>query len=1118
MGRFSHLHVHTEYSLLDGACRIQELCVLAREMGMDSLAITDHGSMYGVVQFYNACISEGLRPIIGCEVYVAQESRLNKARGTKDEPYHLILLAETQKGYQNLMRIASIGFLEGFYYKPRVDIEVLSRYSQGLIALTACLDGEVPRLLRQGRTTQAGKSLGRYVDIFGKGNVFLEVQRNGIEIQEEVNRGLIELSKYHRVPLVATNDCHYLAQSDSKYHEILLAIQTGTNINDPGRFRFPGSGFHLKSPEEMARAFQDLPEAISNTAKIADRCRVGLDFSSIHLPDYPVPHGESSASVLSAKARAGLLGRMGGQVDRVRQERLDYELSMISKMGYSSYFLIVADFVAYAKKQGIAVGPGRGSAAGSLVAYALGITGIDPVDHGLVFERFLNPERVSMPDIDIDFQDDRRDEVISYVSEKYGSDRVAQIITFGTMAARAAIRDVGRALSLSYGEVDRIAKMIPSQPGITISRAVEMVPDIREAMKRKEIRELIEAAQKLEGMPRHSSVHAAGVVIGKGPLWEYVPLARTQDGAVTTQYPMEALEELGLLKMDFLGLRTLTVIQKAVDLVNSDANSNGTSGGTDARHVGKDTHGSTLAKMHTVAHKGLDIESIPLDDSKVYEMLSRGESLGIFQLESSWVRDFLKEMRPRQFEDIVAAVALCRPGPMEQIPEYIRARFGKPHYLHPVLEPVLKETYGVMVYQEQIMKVANQVAGLTLGEADILRRAVGKKDRELLLEMEDKFISGAIKNCIPETKAREIWDLILKFANYGFNKNHAAPYALVAYWTAYLKARYPSQFMAALLSSLKGTQSKAGIYLDEVRRLGIEVRGPSINHSMVEFSVEGRSIRFGLGGIKNVGDSLAAEIVKERKLHGRFGSVESFASRIGATLTKRALESLIQCGALDDLGTRYSNLGKADAALSQRARQPELQISLFDSMSLPVEEPQAAREAETVRTTPYQPSLFSEPEHGENFSRGMPGSPGEHLPHEKEIPLEVRLSWERDLLGMYFSGHPLDRYRGVLRKYTVPLVRISEVPDGAEVTIGGRVSSLKKVITKAGEEMAFVSVEDEYDSIEVIVFPRLWQTARKFLSKDGVVIARGNIEEQDEIRRMLARECFEIENFAGNLR
>ncbi len=1104
MDRFNHLHVHTEYSLLDGACRIQELCVLAKKMGMDSLAITDHGAMYGVVSFYDACTNMGLRPIIGCEVYVARESRLNKTHGTKDEPYHLILLAETPEGYRNLIKIASIGFLEGFYYKPRVDREVLSRYSKGLIALTACLDGEIPRLLRHGKTAEARKSLATYMDIFGKDNVFLEVQRNGLEIQEEVNRGLVKLSRGQRVPLVATNDCHYLTKSDARYHEILLAIQTGTNIMDPGRLRFPGSEFYLKSPTEMTKAFQDMPEAIANTALIADRCRVELDFSSIHLPDYPVPGGATSFSILAEKAQSGLGARLKGRIDSIKQTRLDYELSMIDKMGYSSYFLIVADFVAHAKQKGIAVGPGRGSAAGSLVAYALGITGIDPVDHDLVFERFLNPERVSMPDIDIDFQDDRRDEVISYVSQKYGSDRVAQIITFGTMAARAAIRDAGRALNLTYGEVDKIAKMIPSKPGITISRAVETVPDIRTSMERREIRELIEAAEKLEGMPRHSSVHAAGVVIGKGPLWDYVPLARTQDGAITTQYPMEALEELGLLKMDFLGLRTLTVIQKAVNLVNSNAHTN----------INQDGN-LNITKGAGLDGK-LDIEHIPLDDSKVYEMLSRGESLGVFQLESSWVRDFLKEMQPRQFEDIVAAVALCRPGPMEQIPEYIRAKFGRPHYLHPVLEPVLKETYGVMVYQEQIMKIANRVAGLTLGEADILRRAVGKKDRELLLEMEDRFIDGAIRQGIPRKSARGIWDLILKFANYGFNKNHAAPYALIAYRTAYLKARYLSQFMAALLSSVRGIQGKVGIYLDEARRLGIEIRGPSVNYSMVEFSVEDGSIRYGLGGIKNVGESLANEIVSERKLRGRFESVETLASRVGGTLTKKALESLIQSGALDEIGTRYSNLDKVDVALSQRARQPELQVPLFGGLE-PIQEYLQEQPGDNGMSagSPCQLSLF--PGEGmEKPSRGVVTSTGEHLTQEKEIPLEVRLSWERELLGMYFSGHPLDKYGEVLKKHTVSLTRVSEVPDGAEITIGGRVSSLKKVITRAGEEMAFISIEDEYDSIEVIVFPRLWQNARQFLSKDEVVIVRGKIEEQDEIRRILARECFEIESFARN--
>ncbi len=791
MSTFSHLHVHTEYSLLDGACRIHELCQMAREMGMNALAMTDHGVMYGAIDFYSACLEAGIRPIIGCEVYVARGSRLTKDRGTRDEPYHLVLLAETEQGYRNLLRIVSTGFLDGFYYKPRVDLEILSKYSRGLIALTACLDGEVPRLLRRQRYAEARSSLGRYTDIFGKDNVFLELQRNGIEAQEEVNRSLLELSKSHGVPVVATNDCHYLKRSDAKHHEVLLAIQTGTNMNDPGRLRFQGSEFYLKSPQEMALAFADLPEAIANTETIASRCNVKLDLSSIHLPDYPIPGGETDSSYLRKKAHSGLLQRLGGRVSVPKQERLEYELKMIDEMGYSSYFLIVADFVEYAKKQGIAVGPGRGSAAGSLVAYALGITGIDPVDHDLVFERFLNPERVSMPDIDIDFQDDRRDEVIEYVRDKYGSEKVAQIITFGTMAARAAIRDVGRALSFPYSETDRIAKMIPSQPGITISQAIETVPDLRRAMERDNIGSLIETAQKLEGMPRHSSVHAAGVVIGKGPLWEYVPLAKSQDGAITTQYPMEALEALGLLKMDFLGLRTLTVIQKATHLI-------GKSSGVP-----------------------LNIERVPLKDEETYDMLSKGESLGVFQLESSWVRDFLKEMKPKEFKDIVAAVALCRPGPMEQIPEYIRARFGKPHYLHPVLEPVLRETYGVMVYQEQILKIAHQVAGLTLGEADILRRAVGKKDLGLLVQMEERFLKGAVSKGIPRTDAREIWDLILKFANYGFNKNHAAPYALIAYWTAYLKARHPSEFMAALLSSVRGVQGKVGIYLDEVKRLGI---------------------------------------------------------------------------------------------------------------------------------------------------------------------------------------------------------------------------------------------------------------------------------------------------------
>lgn len=1107
MARFTHLHVHTEYSLLDGACRIHELCQTASQMGMEALAITDHGAMYGVVEFYNACLEAGIRPIIGCEVYVARGSRLIKDRGLRDEPYHLVLLAETDEGYRNLLKIVSTGFLDGFYYKPRVDLEILSRYSEGLIALTACLDGEVPRLIRRGRFADAAAALRKYIDIFGKDDVFLELQRNGIAAQEEVNLGFLELSRQYGIPVVATNDCHYLSRSDARHHEILLAIQTGTNIYDPNRLRFEGDEFYLKSPQEMAEAFRDLPEAVANTQVIASRCNVKLDLSSVHLPDYPIPQGETASSYLRKKAQSGLLERLGGRISADKQDRLDYELKMIDQMGYSSYFLIVADFVQYAKKHGIAVGPGRGSAAGSLVAYSMGITGIDPVDHDLVFERFLNPERISLPDIDIDFQDDRRDEVIEYVRRKYGNDRVAQIITFGTMAARAVIRDVGRALNLPYAETDAIAKMIPPQPGITISEAMDTVPDLRQAMERDDIRMLIETAQKLEGMPRHSSVHAAGVVIGKQPLWEHVPLGKTQDGVITTQYSMEALEALGLLKMDFLGLRTLTVIQKATRLVRE----------------------STGAP--------LDIQKVPLDNKQAYEMLARGESLGVFQLESSWVRNFLKEMKPREFKDIVAAVALCRPGPMEQIPEYIRARFGKPHYLHPVLEPVLRETYGVMVYQEQILQIAHRVAGLTLGEADILRRAVGKKDLGLLVQMQDKLLEGAVKNGISRACAQEIWDLILKFANYGFNKNHAAPYALIAYWTAYLKAQYPAEFMAALLSSVRGIQGKVGIYLDEVKRLGLGVKGPSINHSLVEFSVEitdgDPCIRYGLGGIKNVGEAVAAEIVKERQLRGKFESLESFVFRLGKNLTKKALESLIRCGALDELGTRFIHLDRLDEVMNQRASQPDTQMSLFGGFEPPAHEsPVKQTPAEPVARSHQQLSLFSQAPVPSGSSPGA-GPDGDkpslslaqaqayfrvsqtkegRARQAEEVPLEVRLSWERELLGMYFSGHPLDKYREYLRRHTISLAAIDEVPDRAEVTVGGRVSSVKKIITRAGEEMAFVSLEDEYDSIEVIVFPRVWQQARSFLAKDRIVIARGNIEEHEGIRRLLVRDCSTIDN------
>jgi DNA polymerase-3 subunit alpha len=1044
-------------------------------MGMDALAITDHGVMYGAVQFYDACRSNGIRPIIGCEVYVARSSRFDKTEGTQDKPYHLVLLAETNEGYRNLMRIVSTGFLDGFYYRPRIDLEILAAYSKGIIALTGCMEGEVPVHLQQGDARKASLSLARYAEIFGKDNLFVEVQRNGVPGQEDISAQLVELARKHGLPLVATNDCHYLKQDDASHHEVLLAIQTGTNLNDPGRLRFTGDQFYLRSPREMEELFGDLPEAVENTSAIAKRCNVELDTGSVHLPEYPLPPGQDAATRLREMAFAGLRERTRGKHDPVREQRLDQELTMIERMGYSSYFLVVRDFLSYANENGIWYGPGRGSAAGSLVAFSLGITNIDPIEHDLVFERFLNPERVTMPDIDIDFQDDRRDEVIEYVRGKYGKDRVAQIITFGTMAARAAVRDVGRALALPYGDVDRIAKLIPYQVGMTIERAMDTVPELKEmAAAREDVGKLLDIALKIEGMPRHSSIHAAGIVIGKGPLWDYVPLARTQEGEVVTQYAMEDLETLGLLKIDFLALRTLTVMQKTVKLVEEDSG------------------------------KPLDLDSIPLDNTKTYEMLSRGDAMGVFQLESSWVRDFLRELKPKTLSDIIAAVALCRPGPMQQIPEFIRARAGKPRYLHPALVPILEETYGVLVYQEQILRVASAVAGFTLGEADILRRAMGKKKRELLVETEEKFVRGARAKGIPEDVARQIYDLIMKFANYGFSKNHAAPYALIAYQTAYLKANHPLEFMAALLSSVAGVQGKVGVYLEEARKMGVGVLGPSVSSSRVEFSVEKGSIRYGLGGIKNVGYTLAQAISAERRERGPFASLEDLCARIDSRhLTKKALESLIKCGACDVLGTRYTNLDKMESVLSERPKQVKNQVSLFGEVPAPPALP--ATRAARLGSDPHEGSCQETPE---------------ERPQEPEkIALEVRLSWERELLGMYFSGHPLERYKEILRRFTRPIADLDSAGDGKDVAIGGRVSAFKKVITRSGEEMVFATIEDDFDAIEVIVFPSLWHRVRGFFAKEKVVVVQGSLEEQEETRRILARELLAAETLlaSGNI-
>lgn len=1117
--QFVHLHVHTEWSLLDGACRIREVVKKARDSGMPALAITDHGNLYGVVEFYKACQEAGIKPVIGCEVYVAPGSRFQKDSGV-DDAFHLVLLAESQGGYGNLLKLSSAGFLEGFYYHPRVDREILARHSKGLIALTACMQGEIPHHLQNRGRDAAERVLREYLDIFGRDNLFLELQRNGVAGQDEVNKQLLDLSKKHEVKVVATNDCHYLNKGDSKAHDILLCIQTGKTRDDPKRLRFPGNDFYMKSPEEMESQFREVPEALRQTVEIAERCDVKLGLGKLLMPEFPLEPGLRSEAVLREMAVAGLNSRFHGRPDERRRRRLEYELGMIEKMGYASYFLIVADFVRFARENGIAVGPGRGSAAGSLVAYALGITDIDPVEFDLVFERFLNPERVTMPDIDIDFADDRRDEVIDYVRRKYGQDRVAQIITFGTMQARAVVRDVGRAMGLPYAEIDRVAKLVPYQPGMTLERALETVPDLKALVTtKKEMAELFAYASSIEGMPRHSSVHAAGVVIGPGPLTDYVPLARTQENMVVTQFPMESLEELGLLKMDFLALRTLTVIQRTLELV-------------------KESRGIELKET-----------DIPLDDPETYRGISNGETLGVFQLESSWVRDVLRELRPEKFTDIVAAVALCRPGPMEQIPEFLRARHGKPVYLHPSLEPILKETYGVLVYQEQILKVASTIAGFSLGQADILRRAVGKKKGEILKEMERAFMEGAMRNGIDEELARSIYELILKFANYGFNKNHAAPYALVAYRTAYLKTHFPAEFLAAELSSVSGSQEKVGLYVEEARRLGISVLGPSVNESRVGFSVHGTKIRYGLASIKNVGLSLAKAIVEERERSGRYTSLENLVIRIygRSGASRRAFESLVRSGACDEFGSRKSNLAFLEVLLlrdlGRTIGRAENQLLLFStdpgttsmerssgqkttgqadhgsgpgpgdsgpelggflSLFIPGGEelqprgapgPERQEGPETPRGPESQMSLFEGYFEPVQYKKERPG--------DEDFPLDVRLRDERELLGIYLSGHVLDDYREELRKATVPIGEIDSVAGGRMVSVGGRITSIKEIRTRAGEPMAFVTIEDFTGSLEIILFPRVFSRVRSTLSQDRVIMVKGRVQEQEETRRII---------------
>lgn len=1051
---FVHLHNHTEFSLLDGASRTDRLVARAKEMGMPAVAITDHGTMCGVVDFYKNAVKAGIKPIIGCEVYVAPRSRHEKSTVEGEAYYHLVLLAENDTGYRNLMELVSRANTEGFYYKPRVDRELLREYHEGLIALSACLAGEIPALLLRGDAPGAEALAREYAAIFGPGNYFIELQDHGLAEQKQVNPLLAALAAKLGIGLVATNDIHYIDRQDAESHDVLLCIQTGKTVDDVGRMRFQTNEFYLKSGEEMAALFAAYPEALDNTVRIAARCNVSLEFGKLFLPEFPIPDGLTADAYLRRLCLEKLPVRYpdAGQTET---DRLEYELSIIHQMGFDSYFLIVWDFVNYARREGIAVGPGRGSAAGSIVSYLLGITNIDPLKYGLLFERFLNPERVTMPDIDIDFCYVRRSKIIEYVVKRYGADRVAQIVTFGTMAARAAIRDVGRALNMTYGDVDRIAKLVPGELGITLHRALEVSSELKTIYQSDpEVKKLLDLAISVEGLPRHASTHAAGVVIAKEPLTHYVPLQNSTEGFVTTQYDKDRIEEIGLLKMDLLGLRTLTVISDALVLIKQNR-------GID-----------------------VDIDAIPLADPKTCAMLAAGDTAGVFQVESSGMTNLVKELKPERFEDLIPLVALYRPGPLGSgmVTDFINGRHGrkKVTYLHPLLEPILEDTFGVILYQEQVMQIASVLAGFTLGQADLLRRAMGKKKPEIVAAQRDNFMKGAADRRISPKLAEEIFNLIAHFADYGFNKSHSAAYAVVVYQTAWLKANYPQEYMAALLTSVMGANDKVGFYIEECRRMGLAVLPPDINASDAGFTVDGTAIRFGLAGVKNVGDNAIAGIVAGRKDGGRYTSIVDFCSRIDMrVVNKRMLESLIKCGAFDSLGWKRSQfLAVLDqavevAAARQRDRDSG-QLGLFG-------------EGDTAGADEIAP------------------------PRLDELPQEELLALEKEMTGFYVTGHPLDRYRENMKKYTpVGQLAEGEFGDGQQVRVAGLVAGAKRITTKSGGMMCFVALEDFTGQVEVVVFPRLFDRVNRLLVPDAAVAVVGRLNVGEETFKVIADDVADL--------
>ncbi len=1049
---FVHLHVHSEYSLLDGAASLRRLVERAAALGFPALALTDHGNLFGAIEFYEAAREAGLKPILGAELYVAPGSRFERAPvdGHYEGAHHVTALVRDETGYRNLVKLVSKGYLEGFYYKPRVDKELLAQHAAGLLILSGCLNSEVSRLLLAGEDARARQVAGWYREVFGPDHFFMEVQSHGLPHQARVTEGTVRIARALGVGVVGTNDAHYLEASDARAHEVLLCLQTGAKLSDPNRWRFATDEFYLKTAEEMATVFADLPEACRNTLAVAERCDLRLRFGQLRLPHYEVPPGHTADSYLRELAYAGLRQRYPDPAPEVLA-RLEHELAIIRDMAFSGYFLVVWDFIRYARERGIAVGPGRGSAAGSLVAYCLGITSIDPLRYGLLFERFLNPERVSMPDMDIDFADDRRDEVIEYVARRYGRDRVAQIITFNVLKARAVIRDVGRVLGMPFGEVDRIAKFVPDTLNITLDDALRQSPALAEAVKtRPEVAELWQIAKRLEGLARHAGKHAAGVVIGDEPLIEHIPLYRDPKGEeIITQYAMGPIEKLGLLKMDFLGLRTLTVIANTIRLV-------------------EETRGHQL-----------DVDRIPLDDGSTYQLLAEGRTFGVFQLESAGMREALRQLRPERFEDLVAMVALYRPGPMQMIPDFVARRHGRvrPTYDHPLMEKHLRETYGIMVYQEQVMQIASELAGFTMGEADVLRKAMGKKRPEIMAEQRAKFLAGAKARGVPEKVAGKVFDLMERFAGYGFNKSHAAAYALVAYQTAYLKANYPVEFMAALLTSEMTNTDKIVIHIEECRAMGIEVLPPDVNLSGFRFGVSGGTIRFGLGAIKNVGEKAIDSILSARSQGGPFASLADFCRRVDTQLVnRRVIESLIKAGAFDSLGfTRAHLLATLDAALEagqrhQRERD-QGQVSMFDLL-------------------------------GGGDADAEPPAAGPPLPEWEPDQL---LAYEKEVLGFYLSGHPLKRvWDHAVRRGAIGIADLAGREDGTRVTLCGLPGAIREINTKNGDRMAFVTLEDMDGSIELTVFPEAFRQSAGYLRGGVPLLVRGRVEGSGGQRKLLA--------------